>query len=589
MTSEGNLKSQTDGRISDLLGFCLGLSLNLLTDVLQQAGLDCSRDCKTLYNRATAEGLGFLTKTLPSLGKQINAGLKGERLSTPSFRTLKGSAIPHFMKGLLSRIFDSSGYVRSDADICAITDVSQICFLFYKLEVPYDEKTTDKVLHKFVRLDQSLPKDFKHLGDTDTRLEPIVLRDARGLITKVLKHFDPIDISPQHGPGAVATGEKPHEKMQFSRLYDSVEEIYPFQEYFMLSEKQRFDEWSTYWDLSHVAEATAKVVLVPKDSRGPRLISCEPLEIQYIQQGLGKKLVAHLERNPYTKGHVNFSDQSINRKLALEGSANGDWATLDLSDASDRVSLALVKELFGDVGILPALLATRSQITVLPNGETVRMRKFAPMGSALCFPVEALVFWALAVACVHVYGQKPLNEALDNVYVYGDDIIVRGGLEEHLLQHFHYFGLRFGRGKCCYTGLFRESCGCDAYGGEQITPIKVKALPPNSPNDGLKFPAYVAISNGLFYKGYYRAANYVKKRVERVYGVVPFSGRDPHRVKHAWGKLHESYDSPDAPLFSDSAPAWYVRNVPDKLYPKKRFNRSLQRTEYLVRCVQPTS
>jgi hypothetical protein len=586
---KGNPKSQTKSR-GDLLAFCLGLSLNLLTDVLQQAGLEPTRDCETLYSRASSEGLGFLTKTLPNFGKSINLALKGERLSIHGFRKLRGSAIPHFLKELLSRIFTEDGYVRENADICAITDVTQICFTFYKLEVPYDKRVTDKVLSKFVRIDQSLPENFDHLGSADTRLEPNVLREARSLITKTLRHFNPVDISPQHGPGAVATGEEPHEKWNFKRLYDHVEEVYPFLEYYMLSEKHRFDEWPLYWDLTHEKEATAKVVLVPKDSRGPRLISCEPLEVQYIQQGLGKKLVAHLERHPLTKGHVNFSDQGINRRLALEGSVDGRWATLDLSDASDRVSLALVTELFKESGLLPALLATRSQLTKLPTGDLVRMRKFAPMGSALCFPVEALCFWALAAACIHVYGQKTMSQALANVYVYGDDIIVREGYEQYLLQHFHYFGLRFGQSKCCYTGLFRESCGCDAYGGQVVTPIKVKQLPPNSPNDGTRFPSWIAIANGLFYKGYYRAADYVKKRVERVYGLVPYSGRDPHRAntESGWG-LISGNDSPDALSFTDSAPAWYVRTLPDVLYPKRRWNNRFQRHEYHVRCVRPLS
>jgi hypothetical protein len=580
----GSLKSQTAGR-KQLIAFCLGLSTNLLCDMLQQAGLDSTRDVETLRHRTSTEGLGFLTKTLPGLGKQVTSALTGNRLTITKFRKPGGTAIPHFLKGLLSLIFTVDGYVRDDADVTAVTDVTQFCALFYKLEVPYATKTESRILDKFVLTDQHLPRDFSHLGNVDNRLEPNVLQCARELVTRVLRGFNPLDISPKHGPGSVATGEEPHQKMHFKRIYDGLEEFYPFTEYFMLGDKHRFDEWDRYWSLDHVAEPQAKVVLVPKDSRGPRLISMEPLEIQYIQQGIGKKLVKWLERHPLTRGHVNFTSQEINRELALNGSSTGEWATLDLSDASDRVSTALVKELFRDTGFLPVLLATRSSSTKLPDGRVVELEKFAPMGSALCFPIEALVFWALTVACVHVYGQKSVRSILSNVYVYGDDIIVRSGYEVFALQHFHYFGLRFNQSKCCTSGSFRESCGCDAFRGEVVTPVRVKSLPPSSPKDGAKYLSFIAISNSLFYKGYYRAADYVKSSVEAVYGQVPYSGRSPHRVRFNIRVESRPELSSEAGgiVFPDSAPCWYVRQKPGRLFRRSRYNKDLQRTEYFVR------
>jgi hypothetical protein len=619
-----SLKSQTD-RKAFILKFCLGLSTNLLIDMLQQAGLDFKRDVSTLRRRTHREGLGFLTKTLPSLGKEVIQALNGNRLTIRRFRKQHRTAIPHFMKGLLSRIFTPEGNVRDDAEICAITDVYQFCMLFYKLEVPYDSQTEGKVLDTFAKVDAELPKDFNHLGTADTRLEPNILREARGLVTRCLTGIDPLDIVPRHGPGAVATGEKPDQKMHLKRIYDSVEECYPASEYYFLNAKHLFDEWdSQYWSLDHVDEPQAKVMLVPKDSRGPRLISAEPLEVQFLQQGLGRKLVQRIERHPLTKGHVNFTDQTVNRKLALRGSVDGKWSTLDLKEASDRVSLALVKELFGGTGLLPNLLALRSKSTVLPDGRVVRMGKYAPMGSALCFPVEALCFWALAVACIHVCGQKSLKTALSSVYVYGDDIIVRGGDEKYLLQYFHYFGLRLNDGKCCYTGLFRESCGCDAYRGHVVTPIKVKRLPISArpkpaqkrykgnvkaksmaipPIDGAHYAAWVSIGNLLFQKCYYRAADYVKKHVESVAGFVPLSERDPQRkIINPWEANSVFNQRPgetqgEPIIISDSAPCWYVRQVATTARDRalfyhtvpsgfRRYNPDLQRHEFRALQVQ---
>lgn len=594
MFNTGHLKSQTDNR-GDLIAFCLGLSTNLLIDILSQAGLDFKRDVLTLRRRTHSEGLGFLTKTLPKLGKEIQQALLGNRLDISRFSKLRNEAIPHFLKGLLSRVFNSDGEVREDADICALTDLIQFCMLHYKLEVPYDPEVQDKVLNKFVRTDAQLPENFEHLGSADVRLEPNILRVANSLIKRLVSQFDPKDIVPRHGPGAVATGEKPHEKMHFKRIFDMAEEYYPAHEYYFMNERHLFDDWDeAYWSLDHVAEPVAKVALVPKDSRGPRLISAEPLELQFLQQGLGRKLVAWIERHPLTRGHVNFTDQGVNRDLALEGSIDGKWATLDLSDASDRVSLALVERLFAGTGLLPYLRALRSASTVLPDGRVVRMRKYAPMGSALCFPVEALCFWALAAACIHVVGDVALGKATKSVYVYGDDIIVAGGFEQHLLDNFHYFALRLNKKKCCYSGLFRESCGCDAYRGHIVTPIKVKRLPFSKEEvsvhrramqsrnvrskgkrsrstvaqiDGAKFASWVAISNLLFQKGYYRAADYVKKHVEGAIGEkLPMSMRDPQRkILNPWEAFIDSPSrrlSDEMPIISDSAPCWYVRQVP---------------------------
>ena len=602
----GTLNSHTEPK-SDLIAFMLGLTLNLITDVLLQAGLDHQRDCEVVYNRTMSEGLGFLTKTLPSLGKSIQSSLKGDRLSTTNFKLQKGSALPHFMKGLLSRVFRRDGMVKESAEISSITDLLQVCFIWYKLEVPYDEKVETTTVDKFIKTDSILPSSFDHLGSCDTRLEPIVLAEARSLIHGLLNKFNPCEIIPKHGPGAVATGEKPHQKMNFKRIYNSVEEKYPFLDYFYLSEKHRFDQWDRYMQLEHVDDPQAKVMLVPKDSRGPRLISAEPLEVQYIQQGLGKALVDHIEHHRLTKGHVNFTDQSINRRLSLEGSISSKWDTLDMSEASDRVRVVHVKALIAGTSLYEYLMATRSTETLLPNGEVLKLRKFAPMGSALCFPVEALCFWALGVACLHVHGKKSLNYARRAMFVYGDDIIVRGGNSKYLLEQFHYYGLKFNKAKCCYTGSFRESCGCDAYKGHDISSIKIKKLPPTNRTDGQGFVSWMALANRLFQSCYYRTAEYATKRITRIWGALPFSGRDPHRVYDDDSRITNGYDSPKGLVSIDSAPCLYVRTpfkeviclrykqgkifkwVKDKLYKRWRYNSALQRIEYNVLTVRPVS
>jgi hypothetical protein len=599
----GTLKSQTLIE-AQMIGFCSGLSQQLLTDMYLQAQLDYSRDVELIRRRVTSEGLGFLTKTLPKLGKAVQAALLGERLKITHFKLQRGSRLPHFMKDAFSRVFTDDGAVREHYDSILLKDIIQLCFTWYKLEVPYAPQVTERFLQDFKEVDANLPRSFLN-GDPHHDCTVLVVQDkARWLLNRVLSAFDPYDIIPKHGPGAVATGEGPNEKMRFKRIYSDVEECYPFTEYFFLSDKHRFDMWDQYWDCTHIDSPCAKVVLVPKDSRGPRLISEEPLEIQYIQQGIGRALVDHLEKEPLTSGHVNFRDQGVNRNLALQGSVSGAWSTIDLSAASDRVSLLMVEKLFRGTPLYEPLFATRSHLTELPSGERVTLRKFAPMGSALCFPVEALCFWALTVACIHQCKGGDISDVASTVFVYGDDIIVQAGDELPVFRTFPEFGLKVNEDKSCHTGFFRESCGCDAYRGEDVTPIKVKRIPPTSPKDGSSYASWIAITNALYNAAYYNAAHYARKRVEKVFGKITQSHR-----KTSYGFDCETFLRTDGkitycpekgllkyypiPLKKREDDKEAIPTFTDRLafdsHCRSRFNADFQRQEFYVSRVQPVS
>jgi hypothetical protein len=227
-------------------------------------------------------------------------------------------------------------------------------------------------------------------------------------------------------------------------------------------------------------------------------------------------LVKAIESNPLTAGHVNFTDQQINRRLALIGSREmNSWVTLDMKEASDRVSLQLVEDLFPATWVR-ALTAARTTATKLPDGTVVQLKKFAPMGSAVCFPVEALVFWALSVCAVRM--QNPTltsRDVRDRIYVYGDDLIVRSEDQAAIRQLLPEFGLLFNEGKCCVAGSFRESCGCDAFKGVEVTPLRIKStwvdhLP------GASYASWVAVVNGFLQRGMWLTADLILRRIQLV-------------------------------------------------------------------------
>jgi len=437
---------------NSLVTYFVTLVKHIHTDIADSYNITrrvTAADQSKIDQRVANEGLSFLTKGLPRLAKAFDKALACNIAFNPAgFSKLSGSTVPKFLGWLFLRIFDTNGVLRKDVDVRAIAHVRQLLYLVYKLELPYAPETSKKVIDAFVATEQDL-----QTLQIDPKDKAICI--ARKIITRTVGDLCPYSIEPRHGPGAVSTGEKGLKKADFARIYRSLEEVYPLTEYFFYSLSHVADEVQHIESFETLDSGTAKVVLVPKDSRGPRLISCEPLELQWIQQGLMKILVERLESHWITAGHVNFTDQSINQKLALEASKSGEWVTLDMKEASDRVSLDLVNQVFCGTQILKGLIASRSSSTMLPDGRLITMKKFAPMGSAVCFPVESFVFYALSVAIVSIYGSMRLADARKCVYVYGDDLIIHAKVYQHVLQHLPRFGLMFNPDKCCTEGSFR--------------------------------------------------------------------------------------------------------------------------------------
>jgi len=207
------------------------------------------------------------------------------------------------------------------------------------------------------------------------------------------------------------------------------------------------------------------------------------------------------------------SHQVPNQMGAFIGSHYGEYATLDLNEASDRVSLDLVRLLFPE-WIIPYLEACRSSSTVLPDGMILPLNKFAPMGSCLCFPVLALTVWAIISAAA------PDAHTRERIYVYGDDVIVTTAYAEDAIKQLESFGLLCNRDKSCTRGFFRESCGMDAYKGKDVTPVRLRTVWASSPSPNV-YASWIAYANQLWRKRYYSAYDYIVSLLHQIYGEIP--------------------------------------------------------------------
>jgi len=525
-------------------------------------------DIDTVWSRYRAEGVSFVTKTMPKLGKALDMALVSRRLEVPrEFKCLGHQNRPEFLQAYFSRCFDSRGVLLDSASVEDIRYLRQVLFCAYRVEFPLTDSQVGATISSFIETERELLENSSK--ETPPRLQEI-LDECSRQTALIFAGFDPADILPRHGPGSVATGERLEDKWEFSRLYDEIHQVYPYYDYFVVGgPRELLDRRGWYLGLTRLRTGVAKVVLVPKDSRGPRLISAEPLEYQWIQQGLGRKLMRHLETFPGTKGQINFTHQEINRQLALAGSITGEWATIDLKDASDRVSLALVRQVFSrSPDILRALEACRTTATKLPDGSLITLSKFAPMGSALCFPIESFCFWSVMVAALTLRTGLRRNYVERRVFVYGDDIVVPTSWAPFVISTLESVGMVVNRDKSCTSGSFRESCGMDAFRGEDVTPVKVRKMWTGRCTDGTAYSAYLSYVNHFHRNGFSVAASFLKEELERVYGYLPY------------GTRFSSYPCVEVPDAREAS-------LLNRDHFKSRWNPSFQRLEFRVKRVIP--
>lgn len=484
--------------------------------------MDILRDQRTTKMRLDAGDLSFFSKVLPKVHSDALQNLE------------RGVAPPKvdYLGWLLRRAWEQP---ESLAGAQCLAAHRQVSHFVYKMELPYEPEVEDTVLKHFRETDASLafsddrfaekiPSNL--VADARRYLGRVIVRPSEvlGRTSTTTRLRDVLGLLPRHGPGAVSTGERGSEKWRFRRLYLSVHQRFPWYDWFVpRGAPCLLDKLTWYRGLERLPSPTAKVVLVPKDSRGPRIISEEPLEVQYLQQAYFRYMISWAN-HPSCRGRVNFLDQTVNQRLAKESSLTRSWATLDLKDASDRVSCALVKLLFPEEIYLD-LMALRSQATQLPDGSQVVLRKFAPMGSAVCFPTLAFTVWSICVAAL--CWSKDLGEwdgvPHESVFVYGDDVIVPTQVVDTVQVALTLFGLKVNRGKSFAASFFRESCGVDAYYGCDITPARVRRPLGHSSQKDLTYLSYLSLVNHLRERGYERTASAVQHTLERVFGDLQYT------------------------------------------------------------------
>jgi len=495
------------------------------------------RDLETIRSRVVEEGISFLTITLPNFCRDFERSLQNGYIDSKDFLGFKKSrSIPAFLQGMISHLFDrETGRIydetnpyngAAESDITTIVEaIRQICLLFKKVEIDCTSERTQSALDAFVELEHSF-QQFKPEPEISEAFTSV----SRVLWTPIIGSIELSELDPQHGPGSTAEGISGNQKYLWRRWHDRLEPYFPLLgSAYPLGTELDSKELEFVSIISTEEEQPVKVTPVPKTLKSPRIIAIEPVCMQYAQQGIRNLLYEKIENHWLTSGHVNFRDQGVNQSLAISASSTGRLATIDLSDASDRVPRELALEMFSMHPDLQAAIdACRSDSAELPDGRLVSpLGKFASMGSALCFPVEAMYFYTICIVALLRAQNLPVTlrnifKVSRGVHVYGDDIIVPTTYATIVLDYLHKYNCKVNPNKTFLSGSFRESCGVDAFKGIPVTPVYIRRMRPKDKRQAKEIISWVATSNLFYKKGYWRTTAYMRKCIDALVGPLPY-------------------------------------------------------------------
>jgi hypothetical protein len=343
--------------------------------------------------------------------------------------------------------------------------------------------------------------------ETEERLSRLEFaeRDVVNLTNIIAELLAPIKddvVLPKFGPGRVA-------ERGVATVWDKIRYLnsHPRLDYtFVRRRRNRGLDEGDCTNLSAIIQGcdssdVSVLRFVPKDITKSRSICMEPNSFMYFQQEVLRYLVQGMEDGMISR-FVCLKDQSKNRDAAIHGSIYMSSDTLDLSSASDSVHIDLVRRTF-PVEYLIYMLGTRTYKVQVPESrDPVIVNKFAPMGSAVCFPTQCILFSAISLyaylavhtgtttECNKTYtreevrsfmlhhlertrsAETPFTRRFEPPVVYGDDIICDTRVTGEVISTLSRLGFVVNEPKSFMaTQSFRESCGVFALDGQDVTPV----------------------------------------------------------------------------------------------------------------------
>jgi len=535
--------------------------LSDISDELPELRKELDRDYVRFCSAIENHGLRFATIDMVDAGKHFDKCLSVSRLSPfllPHMRPYRrGSVIPRLFRGLLKRVFDDSGCLTPTCDHISIRALRQLYYAVKKLKLECEDDRTYKTVRDFYHVDSLVESPTLDWGDNNfdhslvrslsfidsrrasyeryidlpqseggnpVRVPVGLLKDLQfvsDIVASSLGHFDPKDWRAKHGPGAVSD-QRGGSKYDFPHWPEKLESVFPVADFAFAN----YATWSDTVCNEDLAgrfeniEPPSRLVAVPKTLKAPRLIAAEPVAHQWCQQIIKDFLYTSIKNSPYRRT-IHFRDQSFNKRAAMRASIDQKHWTIDLSEASDRVSCHTVERMFrSNPPLLDAFRAVRTrQISNKIDAKLPKLhllKKFSTMGSALTFPIQSIVFANVVVSCMMFHRkvrrtQRNVDYLAREVLVFGDDLVVPSDVGHLVLGLLSYLGFKVNRSKTFGVGKFRESCGGDYFDGHDVTPTYSLTVPNRRRPESMI--SCVATHNNFVRSGYARTAQMIKQTV----------------------------------------------------------------------------
>ena len=370
---------------------------------------------------------------------------------------------------------------------------SIVSSLLKKEEGSLNEETKAKALSKFLSINDtcatwSLPADYQPCDDYLLgEVKSLIYRfwnkcqsvDESRVLVPIVDH--PYDLlrNGEVGPGSAigSLGGDFFTKLFSSRMAVTNRGLYEIYKRYIRS----FPEWNNA-ELTRIQSYGEPEVVegnrldfVPKNDDISRSICVEPSLNMFYQLGLGKVLTSRLKEH----WGIDLEFQQFkNRELARVGSWNGSFSTIDLSSASDSISLKMLEWLL-PTDFYRWLLRLRSPTSRLPNGRRLELHMISTMGNGFTFPLQTIIFTSIVLSAFRMDGLEPIypfGEREGNFGVNGDDIVVPTRITAKVLRLLKLLGFTPNADKTFVEGPFRESCGGDYFNGRNLRGVYIKKL-----------------------------------------------------------------------------------------------------------------
>ena len=502
----------------------------VLIDLGTRCGTSTTLDLKTIERRVEHEGISFLTISLANFGSDFQKSLDQGYVDSCSFAGFqRKGGLPLFLGGFLSHVFSTTGgRLLDEPCISCILSIRQITLMWAKMSIPCSETRTKKAIAQYVKCESSVRQyDVSFSNDSDliqTRFKRMSSLLWADYFSKLDNSLYAEGIVPKHGPGATADKLRGNAKFRQIEWTERLQKVFPDWEN-LIPNGHFSDDLHSVTVLEPGMERPVRVITVPKTLKTPRIIAIEPACMQYAQQGVLEMMTKIGREFDNFRSFVCSDSQAPNQKLARFGSTSGSLATLDLSEASDRVSNQHVRALLANHRhLFDAVDATRSRKADVPGFGVQRLAKFASMGSALCFPFEAIVFTTVIFmgierALNRRLTAKDISNFAGKVRVYGDDIIVPVEFVHTVIEELEAFGFLVNTHKSFWTGKFRESCGKDYYSGIDVSVVRCRSFLPRNKQHVKEIISTVSLRNQLYAAGFDRSVEYLDSLI---LGIIPF-------------------------------------------------------------------